>query len=386
MTRTKGGGLEVETNREDSEGASGGLGVDTGLTGMMVRGGYEMKTSVGFLVTIEKADDPRGELLAKFRACKTAAQQQAFIEANKGRIKLKQTTTGSEAGSSSGAEFNVGPADLSLGSKGKLGRTKKTGADGGLLDSEVVGSQEVGGSAGIGEFLRASDSRTDTATSKRDGKGNVSLDLQRERKSSNLFAKVKGALGIGDDEAEAKATGALEDIAGKAKPDTDEKTVHGMRLGKADIARIVDKAGDARAWSDLSWGVGDQNAILQWSKLGRDIARVGTSDPAWVADELAAFVGADKGRRMDVLMRLVRPGGSVSVGKRSEFPKSLKAHAKAYDELVLNGCAAAVEEKAAAEGPAAATAWGQQQFQRLEKMLLDVRQAADSARTRRRSR
>ncbi|HEX2541163.1 MAG TPA: hypothetical protein VHM00_08780 [Caldimonas sp.] len=378
LTRTQGGGLEVETNREDSEGSSGGLGVDTGLTGMMVRGGVEMKTSVGFLVTIEKADDPKGELLARFRACRTAAEQQAFIDANKGRIKLRQTTTGSESGSSSGTEFNVGPADLSLGSKGKVGRTRKTGGDGRLIDSAVVGSQEVGGSAGIGEFLRASDSRTDTATSRRDGQGNVSLDMQRERKSSNLLAKVKGALGIGDDEEQdEKAAGALEQIAGKETPDTDEKTVHGMRLGKEDIRRIVDKAADARAWSDLSWGIGDQKAILQWSALGRDIARVGKSDPAWVADELAAFVGADKGRRMDVLIRLARPGGSVSIGRRSEFPKSLKAHAKAYDELVLAGCAGAVEEKAAADGPAAATAWGQQQFQRLEKMLLDVRQAED---------
>ena len=89
------------------------------------------------------------------------------------------------------------------------------------------------------------------------------------------MAKVKGALGIGDDESETEeATGALEDIAGKEKADTDEHTVHGMRLGKEDIRRIIDKAGDARLWSDLAWGIGDQKALLAWSALGRDIALV----------------------------------------------------------------------------------------------------------------
>jgi hypothetical protein len=375
LTRTASGGLDVETNREDSEGASVGGGVDTGLTGMMVRGGYEMKTSIGFLVTIEAADDPTGELLATFRACRTPAQQKAFIDRNRARVTLKEMTQGSEESTSRSVELSAGPADLSLSSKGGVGRTTKTGADGALIDSELVGSQEVGGSAGVGDFLRASDSVKDKATSKHDAQGNVSLDMQRERTSSNFMARVKDALGFGDEPE--KKTGLLEDVAGGEKADTDDRAVHGVRLGKDDIRRIVEQARDSQRWSHLAWGVGDTKAVVQWGDLGRSIASVGAGKPDFVADELAAFVGADKGRRMDVLMRLARPGGDVSVGRRSEFPKSLKSHAKAYDELVLRGCVAQVEAKAKKEGPEAAAAYGGQQLQRLEAILLAVRLAED---------
>jgi hypothetical protein len=56
-------------------------------------------------------------------------------------------------------------------------------------------------------------------------------------------------------------------------------------------------------------------------------------------------------------MQLVRPGGDVSIGKRSEFPKSLQPQAKAYDELVLRGVAGVIEAKARSEGAEAAGAW-----------------------------
>lgn len=378
LTRTASGGLDVNRQTEDSDGQSLGAGVDTGLTGVMIKGGREMKTLVGFLVTIEAADDPKGELLRAFKACKTPARQQAFIDANKGKIKLKEMTRGSEEGKSSGVEFSLfGAADLTLAGKGKVAKTTRTDGEGKLIGSEVVGTQDSGGSGGVGEFFRASDARKDTVTSKSDGEGNVSVDVKRERTSSNFVSKVKNVIGMGDEPK--KKTGLLEDVAGGKKADTDDHYVFGVRLGKEDIARIVERAGNARNWSDMAWGVGSTAAIMQWSALGRDIAAKGKADPKFVADGLAIYIGDDKGRRMDVLMRLMRPGGDVSVGKRSEFPKSLQPQAKAYDELVLRGVAGLLEVKAKSEGVAAAGTWGQEQFKRLENMLLAVRQAEDFA-------
>ena len=166
MTRTKSGGLEIDRQQEESEGAAGGLGIDTGITGMMVRGGYEMKTSIGFLVTIEEADDPKGELRKAFLKCKTGAQQKAFIDAHKDKVKLKEMTQGKKEGTSSGVEGSIGGvADIKIGSKGSTARTTKTDADGKLIESEIVGEQDSDVSAGFGEMLRTSDSRKTTATS-----------------------------------------------------------------------------------------------------------------------------------------------------------------------------------------------------------------------------
>ena len=385
QTRTKSGGLEIERQEEESEGGSVGGGIDAGLTGMGARFGYEMKTSIGFLVTIEPADDPKGELRKAFLKCKTGAQQKAFIDAHKDKVKLKEMTTGRKEGTSQDVEANLGFADIKLNKKGSTERKTKTDAEGKLIESEVVGEQESGGSAGLGDALRATDSRKTTATSKRDREGNVSLDLADESKSSNLLSRagkrIKGFLGLEDEKPEEKkkATGLIEDLAGSKEEEKFDRQIFGVHLDRADVARIVARAkGNAQEWTELCWLAVDQKGIKQWSALRGQIAARGTADPGFVTDELAAFIGVDQGRRMDVLMRLVRPGGDTGTGKRSEFPKSIQEHAKTYAELVIRGnLADEVAKKAKEEGKDAAGKWGNEQFKRLEKMLGDVRLAQD---------
>ena len=188
-------------------------------------------------------------------------------------------------------------------------------------------------------------------------------------------------LGLEDKPAEEKKkqTGLIADAAGSKEEEEFDRKVCGVHLGKEDVARIVARAkGSAQEWSQMCWLAVDQKGIKQWSALRGEIASKGTADPGFVTDQLAAFIGVDQGRRMDVLMRLVRPGGDTGTGKRSEFPKSIQEHAKAYAELVVRGnLADAVAKKAKAEGKEAAGKWGSEQFQRLEKMLAAVRLAED---------
>jgi hypothetical protein len=384
-TRTKSGGLEIDRQQEESEGVAYGGGVDTGITGMMVRGGFEMKTSIGFLVTIEQADDPKGELRKAFLACKTGPQQKAFIDAHKDKVKLKEMTQGKKEGSSSGVEGSLGGvAKLKIGSKGSTARETRTDADGKLIQSKVVGEQDSDVGAGIGDLINATESRKTTATSVRDGEGNVSLDLADENKSSNLLARagkrLKGMFGLEDaPEEKKKQTGLIADVAGSKEEEEFDREVYGVHIGKEDVARIVARAkGNAQEWSQMCWLAVDEKGIKQWSALRDQIASKGAADPGFVTDQLAAFIGVDQGRRMDVLMRLVRPGGDTGTGKRSEFPKSIQEHAKAYAELVVRGnLADAVAKKAKAEGKEAAGNWGGEQFKRLEKMLVAVRLAED---------
>ena len=63
-TRNKQGGLDVETNIEESGAASLGAGFDAGAAGMAQKGERTFKTSIGYMVTIAAADDPDGKLLA----------------------------------------------------------------------------------------------------------------------------------------------------------------------------------------------------------------------------------------------------------------------------------------------------------------------------------
>jgi len=279
----------------------------------------------------------------------------------------------------------AGVAKLKIGSKGSTARETKTDADGKLIESKVVGEQNSDVSAGIGDLLNATESRKTTATSVRDGEGNVSLDLVDENKSSNLLARagkrLKGMLGIEDEpeEKKKKQTGLIADVAGSKEEEEFDREVYGVHIRKEDVARIVARAkGNAQEWSQMCWLAVDEKGILQWSALRGEIASKGSADPGFVTDQLAAFVGVDQGRRMDVLMRLVRPGGDTGTGQRSEFPKSIQEHAKAYAELVVRGdLADAVAKKAKAEGKEKAGAWGSEQFKRLEKMLADVRLAQD---------
>ena len=98
-TRNKQGGLDIETNLEESGAASLGAGFDAGAAGMAQKGERTFKTSIGYMVTIAAADDPDGKLLVAFHAWTTPAAQKKFIEQNAKRIKLTGMKTGKAEGS-----------------------------------------------------------------------------------------------------------------------------------------------------------------------------------------------------------------------------------------------------------------------------------------------
>ncbi len=376
LTRTAGGGAAIETDDETSRAASGGAGVDAGAVGVMFRYGVSMSTSVGYSVTIEQAQDPDGKLLKGFMACKTPAAQEAFIRKNEGRIQLEAVTRGKSEGSSRGVEFDAG-AKLKLGSSGKVSSKVKTDAKGARLESEVIGEQEVGGTLGAGDFFKIGDNRKDRAVSKRDGKGGVELDLQRDTSQSDLTGKIARKIGFGDKPEKKGQTGLLADAAGQKEEEPEDHVVEGVRFGPDDIRRVVAFAGNAFEWNHLADQAGDMKTAMAWMALGRKIASGGKADPGMVADELAGFVGADKGRRMQILLSLSRPAGGSAIGRRLEFPKSLRDKAKDYDELVLRGVADAIAERSAKEGAEAAGQWAQAQFARLQALLTAVTIATD---------
>lgn len=380
-TRNKQGGVDAVGENEDTSTVGGGAGIDTGLTGMSRKGEQVLKTSIGYMVTIDAGTDPDGKLLAAFHACKSSSALEQFIAAHKGQIKVTGKKDKRAAERADNVGFSVLALDMDLKYKHGTEQNVTTDDKGNVVDSEVTGSNEVGGSIGVGKGLRFGDSRQDKATSKHDDKGKLELDMKRARSETSLGKTLKNLVGLGDDEEEGEAAkrkkGLVATAAGGEEKDNQVHDVAGVRLVKADIEKIVQIAkGDVNRWTDCAARNYDRKTYDQWRELGSQIAAKG-QDPAWVADQLALYVGKDQGKRMNVLMQLVRPSGSAAIGKRSEFPESLKKHAEAYDELVIRDCVAEVEDKAKEEGAEAAGKLGEQSFARLQTLLVAVSTASD---------
>jgi hypothetical protein len=372
-TRNKEGGLDVETNLEASEAGSVGAGFDAGAAGMSKKGQYTLKTSIGYLVTIAAADDPDGSLLAAFHACKTPAAQKQFIEKNAGRIKLTGMKTGKAQTESSELDLTVLGANLNLGWQQGTEEKRTTDAAGNLTESEVTGTQGMGGSFGVGD-ARIGDSSTSTATSKRDGQGNVKLDLKKEKTSTSLKKLAKKLPFMGDEPEgdDKKATGLLSDVAGGGPADDgiDDKDLALLQVSKADLAKIAAIAkGDVNRWTNAA--ATSIKSYDAWRELGRKIAG-GAWAPGVVADELARFVGGDKSDRMKILDRLLRPSGDTSLGARVAFPDAAKKLQKPYTELVTTPCEARIEAKAESDGPAEADKEAARLLEQIDKLYADL--------------
>jgi hypothetical protein len=374
-TRNKQGGLDIETSIEESGAASLGAGFDAGAAGMAQKGERTFKTSIGYMVTIAAADDPDGKLLAAFHACRTPAAQKELIDQNAKRIKLTGMKAGKAEGESKELDLTVLGANLNLGWQQGTEEKVTTDAQGKMTESEVTGTQGAGGSFGVGT-ARFGDSSTSTAQSRRDGEGNVQLDLSKEKKSTSLKKLIKKLPFMGDDAAEGddkkKTTGLISDAAGGGGDDDgiDAKDLALLRVTKADLVRIAAIAkGDVNRWTAAAATSGD--SYDPWRSLGKKIAG-GASDPGVVADELARFVGGDKSNRMKILDRLLRPSGDTSMAARVSFPEEAKKLQKPYTELVTNASEARIEAKAKSDGPAEADKEAQKLLEQIDKLYADL--------------
>ncbi len=380
-TRNKQGGVDAVGENEDTTTVGGGGGVDTGLTGMSRKGEQVLKTSIGYMVAIDAGADPDGKLLAAFHACRSSSALEQFIAAHKGQVKVTGKKDKRAAERADNVGFSVLAVDMDLKYKHGTEQNVTTDDKGKVVDSEVTGTNEVGGSIGVGKGLRFGDSRQDKATSKHDDKGKLELDMKRTKSETSLTKTLKNLVGLGDDEEDGEAAkrkkGLIAAAAGGKEKDNQVHDVAGVRLVKADIEKIVEIArGDVNRWTDCAARNYDKKTYDQWRDLGNQIAAKG-QDPAWVADQLALYVGKDQGKRMNVLMQLVRPSGNAAIGKRSEFPESLKKYAGPYDELVIRDCLAEVEDKAREDGPEGAGKLGETMFNRLMELQRVVTGASD---------
>ena len=266
-------------------------------------------------------------------------------------------------------------ANLNLGWQQGTEEKVTTDAAGNMTESEVTGTQGMGGSFGVGA-ARIGDSSTSTAKSKRDGKGNVQLDLTKEKTSTSLKKLVKKLPFMGDDEPEGtdkkKPTGLLSDAAGGGAADDgiDDKDLAELRVSRVDLVKIAAIAkDDVNRWTAAA--ATSLKSYEPWRELGRKIAG-GASDPGAVADALARFVGGDKSKRMQILDRLLRLSGDTSMAARMSFPEGAQKLQKPFTDLVIAACEARIEAKAKSDGPAEADNEAQKLIDQIDKLYADL--------------
>src|SRR4030095_10522764 len=129
----------------------------------------------------------------------------------------------------------------------------------------------------------------------------------------------------GDKGALATATGAPDE------DDTSTRDVKGMTLSVGDLKALASKAKNDNAWMPSGPSPRQRDA---WQKAAREIVANGGT-PQAVEDALARFVGSDN-MRQHIVMNAVRgKAADVAAGAAWEFPESIAARRKEYEELVL---------------------------------------------------
>ena len=227
--------------------------------------------------------------------------------------------TGKAEGESKELDLTVLGANLNLGWQQGTKEKVTTDAAGNMTESEVTGTQGLGGSFGVGAAPSATPR---PAQIERDGKGNVQLDLTKEKTSTSLKKPVKKLPFMGNDEPEGtdkkKPTGLLSDAAGGgAADDGIEQDLAELRVSRVDLVKIAAIAkDDVNRWTAAA--AISLKSYEPWRELGRKIAG-GAFDPGAVADALARFVRGDKSKRMQILDRLLRPSGDTSMAARIQF-------------------------------------------------------------------
>lgn len=362
--------LEIQARQSDQEKYSAKAGLSMGIVGASSGGSHTVRTSFGYDIGVDPANDPDGKLVEALARCSSKADYEKFIAAHKGKVTLERRTDGKAVADTSTMGMSIGPVEASIGTGSGTAEEVKHDADGRLIESTVVGSQHAGGGVKLGGMTWG-DSAENQAVARRDAKGRASLDLSKKRSQTDggkVLDAAKAKVGLGDDGGKKKGLLATATGGGEA-PDTQKRDVYGIKLSAKDLTAIGRLAMSESSWTPR---MGNLEDITDWRAAGARIkARKG--DPGVVADELARYIGGAQKDRLQHVRLFLRPGGNVSIGTAVNFPDALQHLQPEYEELVDGECEQQVVDTAAREGNARATELGRQLQARLEKLTQAVK-------------
>jgi hypothetical protein len=327
VAKGKDGTVEFEQNKEASGEASGTLGFKAGLVGGAFGGKLTATLKSGLKIVVEPNHPMYGVMAANLATCESQADIEVFAHEYPDVVE-RTATTGS--GVTSGPSGSVGPVTLAIGTGHGTESTEKRDGAGRLIGTEDTGTSERGATLDIAG-IKAGGKDSDTATAKTDEQGRAQLDLQRKNEQNSLVdsfvAKAKGV-------AQRLMPTSLGDATGGNAPEAETQVkIAGVTLNDDDLSRI----GDLAVRNDKRW----RSAFVlpddsgDWAAARATIVAADGA-PAAVAKALSDFTGNSDRSRLKLMVHFLRPGGSVSEGKRAELPDALKDQAARYQRAVLD--------------------------------------------------
>lgn len=372
--------IGVQGKQAQTDKLAGKAGLNyAGIGGASAGRAHEWKTGFGFDVVVDPQKDADGQAMAALAACKGKDDFDRAIARYKDRLTVRSTTTSKGESDKTEVGVNVLGAKAAIGTGNALSEEEQRDASGKVIGKTTVGEQQAGGGVELPGGIKYGDQSQNKAVARTDAKGNASLELSKKQSQSRigriadaLEAKGRNALGLDDADPKAPAKGLAQRAAGGGEvPDTQVHDVYGIRLTKADLEKIGQRAKSDSTWPS-PWKSSEKD-IADWRGAQRAINASG-GKPEVVAHELSAFVGKSPKDRVGQLRHFLRPGGDVSIGAAFAFPDGMKQEQADYEELVAGECEQKVYELAKNDPPAAAKL-GHELMTRLTQLTFRIKNA-----------
>lgn len=327
VAKRKGGAVEFEQNKKLSGEAGGTLGFKTGLVGGAFGGKLTATLKTGLKIVVDPSHPMYLAMAANLATCQSQDDIEVFAREYPDVVE-RTTMTGTSV--NTGPSASLGPAMLTIdGGHGKESTEKRDGA-GRLIGTEDTGTRVSGATLDIAG-VKAGGKNTDTAIAKTDEQGRAQLDLQRKNEQNSMFdSAIAAAKGV----AKRLRPTSIGDATGGNAPEAETQvTIAGVTLNDDDLTRI----GVLALRNDKRW----RSAFVMpddaadWTTARATIVSADGA-PAAVGKALSDFTGNSGRARHEYMVQFLRPGGSVSTGKRAELPDALKDQAARYQRAVLD--------------------------------------------------
>ncbi len=370
VTKDEDGGATYDTKDGEKQKGEVGAKVSVGVAEGSASIGKAVTTSTGYRFRVKPDAKNAAQLQDAIAALAAAPQKvvEAFASqhANDPGLEITRIDVRDETDS---VKVGAGVAGLkgTFAAGAGVEDTTTIGPDG-RIDVRKRGHNEGGMGFEAGGIAIASGFE-ESAGGRHDAAGDRVVDVTRTDKGTDFVALGEKLVGRKPKEDK----GVLATAAGtKPKEETDTTRITGLTLSQGDLKTLAAIAASNREWGK---GTNDGALRLEWLKAA-DAIRKAKGEPVAVENALAAFTGG-KPDRVDVIRRTLRGVGDTQSGSRWEFPNSLKAHQKDYQDLVIAACERQVAAACKKDGPDEAKKVGDQLLQQLQQLSNLIRSASD---------
>jgi hypothetical protein len=349
------GSLLMKQDESQSLTLSGEASVSYGLVEGSIGASATRTTSKGLKIEIPHGHALAREMEQRLKKCKTQADLDRFAADFPAAI---ERSRGEGEASTESVGIGVAGVKLGLNLKQGIAESEVRDGQGQLRSRKVVGSAGRGGSLGP-----LGDSVDEKIAAEKTADGKVRADLTRAAEAQSIGKQIDAKA---EELKKLFAPKTAADLTGGNKPaDTKVRNVQGITLKTSDLARLGQIAlGRPREWMR---GCTSAKALADW-EAACDAVRDADGDPAVVAEELARFIGKDKGDRLAMVNRFIRPDGKVSTGQRTEFPEGLASLQAVYEAAVLSDPHEGLQELVDAGAAAQARAQGDKLIAQLQEL------------------